>query len=37
VIPTSTVEVWDGTGHYPHLLHPQRFLDRVRAFESSLA
>jgi pimeloyl-ACP methyl ester carboxylesterase len=37
VIPTSTVEVWDGSGHYPHLLHPHRFLDRVRAFESSLA
>lgn len=36
-IPTSTVEVWDDSGHYPHLVHPQRFLDRVRAFESTLA
>ncbi len=36
-IPTATLEVWDGCGHYPHLVHPERFLDRVRAFESSLA
>ena len=36
-IPTATLEVWDDTGHYPHLVHPQRFLDRVRAFESTLA
>ena len=37
VIPTATVEVWEDSGHYPHLVHPQRFLDRVRAFESALA
>jgi pimeloyl-ACP methyl ester carboxylesterase len=36
-IPTATLEVWDGTGHYPHLVQPDRFLDRVRAFESTLA
>ncbi len=36
-IPTATVEVWDGDGHYPHLVHPTRFLDRLRAFESTLA
>ncbi len=37
VIPTALVEVWEDSGHYPHLVHPQRFLDRLRAFESSLA
>ena len=37
VIPTATVEVWDGVGHYPHLVHPQRFVERLRAFESTLA
>jgi pimeloyl-ACP methyl ester carboxylesterase len=37
LIPTSTVEVWDGDGHYPHLVEPDRFLDRLRAFESTLA
>jgi pimeloyl-ACP methyl ester carboxylesterase len=36
-IPTATVEIWDGDGHYPHLVEPSRFLDRVRAFESTLA
>lgn len=36
VIPTSTVEVWDDHGHYPHLVDPPRFLDRVRRFESTL-
>ena len=36
-IPSATLEVWDGDGHYPHLVHPQRFLDRLRAFESRLA
>lgn len=35
-IPTATVEVWDGDGHYPHLVHPDRFLDRLRVFESTL-
>jgi pimeloyl-ACP methyl ester carboxylesterase len=37
LIPTATVEVWDDAGHYPHLVHPARFLDRLRAFESTLA
>lgn len=36
-IPTATLEVWDGDGHYPHLVHPERFLARLRAFESTLA
>jgi pimeloyl-ACP methyl ester carboxylesterase len=37
VIPTATVEVWEGDGHYPHLVHPDEFLDRLRRFEASLA
>ena len=28
--PTVTVEAWRGCGHYPHLVHPERFVDRVR-------
>jgi pimeloyl-ACP methyl ester carboxylesterase len=36
-IPTATFEVWEGSGHYPHLLHPERFTARLRAFESTLA
>lgn len=36
-IPTATLEVWDGDGHYPHLVHPERFVERVRTFESALA
>lgn len=31
-IPTAVVEVWDGLGHYPHLVEPERFLDRVFDF-----
>ena len=36
VIPSAVVEVWDGDGHYPHLVHPERFLDRLRRFEGTL-
>jgi pimeloyl-ACP methyl ester carboxylesterase len=25
VVPQASVEVWPGTGHFPHLAHPQRF------------
>lgn len=35
-IPGATVEVWDGVGHYPHLVDPTRFLDRLRTFIRSL-
>jgi pimeloyl-ACP methyl ester carboxylesterase len=35
VVPTATVEVWDGLGHYPHLVEPARFVERVGAFEAS--
>ncbi|MCO1657323.1 alpha/beta fold hydrolase [Pseudonocardia sp. S2-4] len=36
-IPQAQLEVWDGLGHYPHLVEPRRFLERLRAFEADLA
>lgn len=33
-IPTATVEVWPDTGHYPHLIAPDRFVERVVAFDA---
>lgn len=36
LIPAATVEVWDGDGHYPHLVEPDRFLAAVRDFEGEL-
>jgi pimeloyl-ACP methyl ester carboxylesterase len=35
-VPTAIVEVWDGDGHYPHLVEPQRFAERVLAFDASI-
>jgi len=35
-IPTSTFELWDGDAHFPHLVEPQRFLERVHDFEHDL-
>ena len=32
-LPTATVEVWGRGGHYPHLADPQRFVERVLAFD----
>lgn len=31
VAPHATVEVWAGTGHFPHLAHPARFAERLAA------
>lgn len=31
-IAHSTVEYWPDHGHYPHLVDPDRFVDRLRAF-----
>ena len=28
----AETEVWDGLGHYPHLVDPDRFVGRLRAF-----
>ena len=32
-LPSATVEVWAEQGHYPHLIEPQRFVERVVAFD----
>jgi pimeloyl-ACP methyl ester carboxylesterase len=31
-IPGAVVEHWEGHGHYPHLVDPDRFVERLRAF-----
>ena len=31
-IPGSTIEYWPEHGHYPHLVDPDRFVDRLSAF-----
>jgi pimeloyl-ACP methyl ester carboxylesterase len=31
-ISSGTLEVWDGCGHWPHLVDPKRFVDRIRSF-----
>ena len=31
-IPAATVEYWADHGHYPHLVDPDRFVDRLREF-----
>ncbi len=31
-IPGATVEVWPDYGHYPHLVDPDRFVERLAAF-----
>ncbi len=31
-IVNSEVEVWDGAGHYPHLVAPDRFVARLESF-----
>lgn len=36
-VPSCTVEIWEGLGHYPHLVEADRFVERVDRFEFSLA
>ena len=36
-LPQAQLEVWNDHGHYPHLLAPDRFTRRLRAFEDDLA
>ncbi len=36
-IPGAEVEVWDGVGHYPHLVDPDLFVTRLHALLSSLS
>lgn len=33
LVPSATVEVWPEQGHYPHLVHPARFVERVVDFD----
>lgn len=33
VVPTATVEIWDGLGHYPQLTAPDRFVTRLAQFD----
>ncbi len=35
LVPTATVEVWDGLGHYPHLVDLDRFVARLEEFWST--
>ena len=32
LVPSAVVEVWDGVGHYPQLVDPDRFVSRVETF-----
>jgi pimeloyl-ACP methyl ester carboxylesterase len=32
-VPSAAYELWPDVGHYPHLVHPDRFLDRLAAFD----
>lgn len=36
LMPSATVEVWPEQGHYPHLVHPGRFIERVVDFDHLL-
>jgi pimeloyl-ACP methyl ester carboxylesterase len=33
LMPSATVEVWPDQGHYPHLVQPARFLERLIDFD----
>ena len=35
-IPGAQVELWEGHGHYPHLVDPDRFVARLHQFWSSI-
>ena len=32
LMPQAVIEVWDGDGHYPHLVEPDRFAETVARF-----
>jgi pimeloyl-ACP methyl ester carboxylesterase len=36
VIPTATLEIWDGLGHYPQLTAPERFVSRLEQFDPAV-
>jgi pimeloyl-ACP methyl ester carboxylesterase len=31
ILPEARVEVWAGSGHFPHLAHPGRFAEQLAA------
>ncbi|MBI5087384.1 MAG: alpha/beta hydrolase [Actinobacteria bacterium] len=33
MIPSATVDVWPDQGHYPHLVQPDRFVERIVDFD----
>jgi pimeloyl-ACP methyl ester carboxylesterase len=33
LVPSATIEVWPDQGHYPHLLHRDRFVERLVDFD----
>jgi pimeloyl-ACP methyl ester carboxylesterase len=33
LVPSATVEVWPDQGHYPHLVHRERFVERLVDFD----
>ncbi|HUF84504.1 MAG TPA: alpha/beta hydrolase [Acidimicrobiia bacterium] len=35
LVPTATVEVWEGHGHWLHLVDPDRFVARIRDFAAA--
>ena len=35
-VPTATVELWDGDGHWLHLVEPDRFAARIREFVATM-
>jgi pimeloyl-ACP methyl ester carboxylesterase len=34
VLPQARIEVWPGSGHFPHLAHPERFAEVLNATET---
>jgi pimeloyl-ACP methyl ester carboxylesterase len=36
LVPTASVDVWHDHGHYPHLVEPGRFVDRVVHFDATI-
>lgn len=36
IVANARVEVWPETGHYPHLVDPERFADRLDQFDGGL-
>jgi pimeloyl-ACP methyl ester carboxylesterase len=35
-IPGTAFELWEGTGHFPQLVDPRRFVQRICEFASAL-